>query len=112
MCNKLGIKANKLKGLLAQETCWAPPTLDQTAFNQLITVAILSKGDEKPSSTFVSQVIINASQRVSKQAREPSPFVYHLSNPPEEPMHYSRPRSPYNAGRLFHQERCLDHQIT
>ncbi|MBW0527019.1 hypothetical protein O181_066734 [Austropuccinia psidii MF-1] len=43
---KLGIKANKLEVLLAQATCRAPPTLYQTAFNQLITAAILSKGDE------------------------------------------------------------------
>ncbi|MBW0534103.1 hypothetical protein O181_073818 [Austropuccinia psidii MF-1] len=50
MFKKLGIEANKLKGLLAQATCWEPPTL-----NQLITAAILSKGDEKPSSTFVGQ---------------------------------------------------------
>ncbi|MBW0524225.1 hypothetical protein O181_063940, partial [Austropuccinia psidii MF-1] len=50
MFKKLGIEANELKGLLAQATCWAPPTLDQ-----LITAAILTKGDEKPSSTFMHQ---------------------------------------------------------
>ncbi|MBW0538687.1 hypothetical protein O181_078402, partial [Austropuccinia psidii MF-1] len=92
MFKKLGIKADELKGLLAQATCRAPPTLDQ-----LITAAILSKGDEKPSLTFVGQVIINASQRGTKQPREPSPFVYHLSDPPDAPTIYSRPRSPYSS---------------
>ncbi|MBW0552967.1 hypothetical protein O181_092682 [Austropuccinia psidii MF-1] len=92
MFKKLGIEADELKGLLAQATCWAPPTLDQ-----LITAAILSKGDEKPSLTFVGQVIINASQRGTEQPREPSPFVYHLSDPPDAPTIYSRPRSPYSS---------------
>ncbi|MBW0462534.1 hypothetical protein O181_002249 [Austropuccinia psidii MF-1] len=100
MFKKLGIKADKLKGLLAQATCRTPPTLDQTAFNQLITAAILSKGDEKPSSTFVGQVIINASQQGNEQAQELSPFVYRLSNPPEPPAPYLRPRSPYNPRLL------------
>ncbi|MBW0474000.1 hypothetical protein O181_013715 [Austropuccinia psidii MF-1] len=92
MFKKLVIKADELEGLLAQATCWAPP-----AFNQLSTKAILSKGDEKPSLTFVGQVIINASQQGTKQPREPSPFIYHLSNPPDAPMTYSRPRSPYGS---------------
>ncbi|MBW0554738.1 hypothetical protein O181_094453 [Austropuccinia psidii MF-1] len=47
---KLGIEANKLEGLLAQATCHAPLTLDQ-----LITAAILLKGDEKPTLTFLVQ---------------------------------------------------------
>ncbi|MBW0461370.1 hypothetical protein O181_001085 [Austropuccinia psidii MF-1] len=58
---KLGIKAEELEGLLAQVVCHAPPTLDQAAFDQLIRAAILSKGKEKPSSTFMGQVILNAS---------------------------------------------------
>ncbi|MBW0575227.1 hypothetical protein O181_114942 [Austropuccinia psidii MF-1] len=54
---KLGIEAEDLEGLLAQLACHAPPTLDQ-----LVTAAILLKGKEKPSSTFVGQVILNTSQ--------------------------------------------------
>ncbi|MBW0522754.1 hypothetical protein O181_062469 [Austropuccinia psidii MF-1] len=38
MFKKLGIEANKHKGLLAQATCHTPPTLDQAASNQLITM--------------------------------------------------------------------------
>ncbi|MBW0516083.1 hypothetical protein O181_055798 [Austropuccinia psidii MF-1] len=101
MFKKLGIEANELKQLLAQVTCRAPPTLDQTAFNQLITAAILSKGDDKPSLMFVGQVIINTSQRGDEQAQELSPFIYHLSDPSEPPASSLRPCSPYNL-RLLH----------
>ncbi|MBW0467837.1 hypothetical protein O181_007552 [Austropuccinia psidii MF-1] len=55
-------KKLSVEGLLAQVACHAPPTLDQDTFDQLVMAAILLKGDEKPSSTFVGQVIINASQ--------------------------------------------------
>ncbi|MBW0488751.1 hypothetical protein O181_028466 [Austropuccinia psidii MF-1] len=56
---KLNIEAYKIEGLISQEVCHAPPTLNQAVFNQLVTAAILSKGNEKPSSTFVGQVILN-----------------------------------------------------
>ncbi|MBW0509161.1 hypothetical protein O181_048876 [Austropuccinia psidii MF-1] len=100
MFKKLSIKADKLKGLLEQVKCCAPPTLDQTAFNQLITAAILSKGDDKPSSVFIGQVIINASQQGDKKAQELSPFIYRLSDPSEPPVSYVRPHSPYNPQPL------------
>ncbi|MBW0461664.1 hypothetical protein O181_001379 [Austropuccinia psidii MF-1] len=41
---KLGIEAEELEGLLAQAACHMPPTLNQAAFDQLVTKAILSKG--------------------------------------------------------------------
>ncbi|MBW0542201.1 hypothetical protein O181_081916 [Austropuccinia psidii MF-1] len=50
---KLGVDGDQLEGLLAQAVCHPPASLDQVAFNQLVTSAILAKGDEKPSSTFV-----------------------------------------------------------
>ncbi|MBW0492026.1 hypothetical protein O181_031741 [Austropuccinia psidii MF-1] len=59
----------------------------------------LSKGDAARAVVFTSSklfVIINASQQGSEQAWELSPFVYHLSDLPEAPIHYSRPFSPYN----------------
>ncbi|MBW0477979.1 hypothetical protein O181_017694 [Austropuccinia psidii MF-1] len=40
---KLGIDADELEGLLAQAVCHSPASLDQ-----LVTSAILAKGDEKP----------------------------------------------------------------
>ncbi|MBW0521633.1 hypothetical protein O181_061348 [Austropuccinia psidii MF-1] len=67
MLKKLGIEADELRGLLAQASCHAPTSLDQVAFNQLITTAILPKGDDKPFSTFVGQVILNSSQRMHDQ---------------------------------------------
>ncbi|MBW0505802.1 hypothetical protein O181_045517 [Austropuccinia psidii MF-1] len=76
---KLGIKAEELEGLLAQAACHALPTLDQAAFDQLITVAILSKGKEKPSLTFVGQVTLNTSQTRPEAAQLTSPFVYQIS---------------------------------
>ncbi|MBW0487835.1 hypothetical protein O181_027550 [Austropuccinia psidii MF-1] len=60
----------------------------------------LSKGDGKPSLTFVGQVIINASQRGDKQAQESSPFIYCLSDPLELLVSYLRPCSPYNLRPL------------
>ncbi|MBW0520738.1 hypothetical protein O181_060453 [Austropuccinia psidii MF-1] len=90
MLKKLGIKANELEVLLAQATCHAPSTLDQAAFDQLITMAILSKGDEKPTLTFVGQVIINASQRSEEWAREVSPFIYCVPDLPKPSTSYTR----------------------
>ncbi|MBW0485954.1 hypothetical protein O181_025669 [Austropuccinia psidii MF-1] len=58
---KLGVDGHELKGLLAQAACHPPASLDWVAFDQLVTSAILAKGDEKPSSMFVGQVILNAS---------------------------------------------------
>ncbi|MBW0552068.1 hypothetical protein O181_091783 [Austropuccinia psidii MF-1] len=75
---KLGIEANKLKGLLVQASCHAPSTLDQ-----LMTAAILSKGEEKPSSNFVGYLIMNALQRADNQTQEPSPFFCLLADPLE-----------------------------
>ncbi|MBW0512035.1 hypothetical protein O181_051750 [Austropuccinia psidii MF-1] len=101
MFKKLGIEAaDKLKGLLTQVMCHTPPTLDQTAFNQLITAAILSKGDDKPSLTFVGQVIFNTSQRGDKQAWKLSPFIYCLSDTSEPLASSLRPHSPYNPQPL------------
>ncbi|MBW0467026.1 hypothetical protein O181_006741 [Austropuccinia psidii MF-1] len=106
MFKKLGIEADKLEGLLVQAVCHAPPTLDQAAFNQLITAAILSKGNKKPTLTFVGQVIINASQQSKKQAWETSPFVYRVSDPPE-------PSASYPGHTLCPcQLKCVDHRPT
>ncbi|MBW0554243.1 hypothetical protein O181_093958, partial [Austropuccinia psidii MF-1] len=94
MFKKLGIEADELEGLLAQSLCHAPATLDQTAFNQLVTAAILSKGNEKPNSTFVRQVILNASAKADDHTRQLSPFVYRVADPPTMPTHTRRPPSP------------------
>ncbi|MBW0462496.1 hypothetical protein O181_002211 [Austropuccinia psidii MF-1] len=91
---KLGIKADELEGLLAQAACHTPTTLNQTAFDQLVTTAILAKGEEKPNSTFVGQVILNASTKANKNTRQLSPFVYHMVDLPTTPIHSQRPRSP------------------
>ncbi|MBW0465818.1 hypothetical protein O181_005533 [Austropuccinia psidii MF-1] len=94
MFKKLGVKADELDGLLAQAACHAPETLDQTAFDQLVTAAILSKGNEKPNSTFVRQVILNASVKANDHTRQLSPFVYRMADPPTTPTHTRRPPSP------------------
>ncbi|MBW0526309.1 hypothetical protein O181_066024 [Austropuccinia psidii MF-1] len=57
MFKKLNIKADKLEELIVQ------------------------KGNKKPSLTFVSQVIINASQQQEEQVQVPSLFVYWVSEP-------------------------------
>ncbi|MBW0542385.1 hypothetical protein O181_082100 [Austropuccinia psidii MF-1] len=82
MLKKLGIKANELEGLLAQAACHTPATL-----NQLVTTAILAKGEEKPNSTFVGQVILNASTKADENTRQLSPFVYRMADPPTTPIH-------------------------
>ncbi|MBW0468288.1 hypothetical protein O181_008003 [Austropuccinia psidii MF-1] len=74
---KLGVKANELKVLLAQAACHAPATL-----NQLVMAAILAKGDEKPTSTFVGKVILNASTKRNDGIQKGSPFVYCVTDPP------------------------------
>ncbi|MBW0518749.1 hypothetical protein O181_058464 [Austropuccinia psidii MF-1] len=94
---KLGTKAKEIEGLLAQAAFHPPPTLDQATFDQLITVAILSKGEEKPSLTFVGQVILNASQTRLEAARLTSHFVYRMSDPPESASVYPWPKSPYHG---------------
>ncbi|MBW0464136.1 hypothetical protein O181_003851 [Austropuccinia psidii MF-1] len=100
MFKKLGIKTDELKGLLAQATCHTTPTFDQAAFDQLITTAILSKGDKNPSLTFVGQVIISALQQGNEQAHGSSPFIYHVSDLPELLAPYPKPHSPYNPQPL------------
>ncbi|MBW0537565.1 hypothetical protein O181_077280 [Austropuccinia psidii MF-1] len=92
---KLGIDADELEGLLAQAACHAPPSLDHVAFDQLVTSAILAKGDEKPSSTFVGQVILNTLRRDDKQTS--LPFIYHMSGTQDHQPLHSRPCLPYFA---------------
>ncbi|MBW0464764.1 hypothetical protein O181_004479 [Austropuccinia psidii MF-1] len=89
MFKKLGIEANELEGLLAQAAFHAPATLDQ-----LVTMAILEKGEEKPNSTFVGQVFLNASTKAAKNTRQLSPFVYRVAYPPTTPIHSQRQHSP------------------
>ncbi|MBW0471929.1 hypothetical protein O181_011644 [Austropuccinia psidii MF-1] len=92
---KLGIDADELEGLLAQTACHPPPSLDCVAFDQLVTSAILAKGDEKPSSTFVGQVILSTSRRDDDHTS--SPFVYRVADSQDHPQPHQRPRSPYFA---------------
>ncbi|MBW0468133.1 hypothetical protein O181_007848 [Austropuccinia psidii MF-1] len=94
LLKKLGVKANKLEGLLAQAACHAPATLDQKAFNQLVTTTILERGEEKPDLTFVGQVILNESTKTDKDNHQLSPFVYRIADPPATPMYLQRLRSP------------------
>ncbi|MBW0522009.1 hypothetical protein O181_061724 [Austropuccinia psidii MF-1] len=87
---KLGVEADELKGLLAQAACHTPATLNQVAFGQLVMAAILEKGDNKLTFTFVGQVIINASTKCDDGIQQGSPFVYcvtdlPLFNCPESP---------------------------
>ncbi|MBW0528516.1 hypothetical protein O181_068231 [Austropuccinia psidii MF-1] len=92
---EIEVEANELKGLLVQALSHTCPALDQEAFNQLITAAILSKGEEKPLLTFVIQVIINALHQKDEQLQELSPFVYCVSDPLEPTPVFPRPFSPY-----------------
>ncbi|MBW0517472.1 hypothetical protein O181_057187 [Austropuccinia psidii MF-1] len=89
---KLGVEEDELKGLLAQAACHAPPTLDQ-----LVTSSIMARGSEKPSSTFVGQAILNASPAINGPTQHSSPFIYHVSEPPELSPFQSHPRSPYSS---------------
>ncbi|MBW0476849.1 hypothetical protein O181_016564 [Austropuccinia psidii MF-1] len=93
LLKKLGVEADELEGLLAQAACHAPATLDHTAFNQLVTTAILAEGDEKPTSTFVGKIILNASTKCDKDNCQVSPFVYRIADPPATPMYQQRPCS-------------------
>ncbi|MBW0545395.1 hypothetical protein O181_085110 [Austropuccinia psidii MF-1] len=90
MFKKLGFDANELEGLLAQAVCHAPPNVGQVAFDQLVTAAILAKGDEKPSLTFVGKVIMNADS-----GQRPFPFVYRVSDPLAPAIQLPCPRSPF-----------------
>ncbi|MBW0464354.1 hypothetical protein O181_004069 [Austropuccinia psidii MF-1] len=69
MFKKLGVKVDELKGLFAQVACHAPPTLDQ-----LVTSVMMARGNEKPLSTFVGQVISNALPRSGGPTQSPLPF--------------------------------------
>ncbi|MBW0527757.1 hypothetical protein O181_067472 [Austropuccinia psidii MF-1] len=71
----LKVEVDELKGLIAQAACHAPPTLDQ-----LVTAAILAKNEDKPSSTFVGQVILNASSKAEDFAMNSSSFVYRMAD--------------------------------
>ncbi|MBW0464014.1 hypothetical protein O181_003729 [Austropuccinia psidii MF-1] len=92
---KLGIESDELVGLLAQAACHAPASLDQVVFDQLVTSGILAKGDEKPLSKFVGQVILNTLRRDDKHSQSSSPFIYCVSGLQHHPPLHSRPRSPY-----------------
>ncbi|MBW0495713.1 hypothetical protein O181_035428 [Austropuccinia psidii MF-1] len=92
---KLGVDADELEGLLTQAACHAPASLDRVAFNQLVTSAILAKGEEQPLSTFIGQVILNTSQRDNKHPQHASPFVYHISEPKEHLALSPCPGPPY-----------------
>ncbi|MBW0488630.1 hypothetical protein O181_028345 [Austropuccinia psidii MF-1] len=94
---KLGIDADELEGLLAQAVCHAPASLDQVAFNQLVTSAILAKGDEKPLSTFMGQVILKTLRRDNEHSQSSSLFIYCVSGSQDHPRLHSRPCSPYFA---------------
>ncbi|MBW0498255.1 hypothetical protein O181_037970 [Austropuccinia psidii MF-1] len=94
---KLGIDGDELEGLLAQAACHPLASLDRVAFDQLVTSAILAKGDKKPSSTFVGQVILNASRRDDKPPQHTSPFVYRVSDPQERQDLPPCPGLPYVA---------------
>ncbi|MBW0532580.1 hypothetical protein O181_072295 [Austropuccinia psidii MF-1] len=89
LLKKLGLEADELEGLLAQASCHAPATLDQ-----LVTTAMLVRGEEKPNLTFVGQVILNASTKTDKDNRQLSPFVYRMADPPATPTYPQRPHSP------------------
>ncbi|MBW0524107.1 hypothetical protein O181_063822 [Austropuccinia psidii MF-1] len=98
---KLGVDTDELEGLLAQAGCHAPPKIGQVAFNQLVTVAILAKGNEKPSLTFLGQVIMNADS-----GQCPSPFVYRVSDPLAPAIQLPRPHSPFFPNLLINQAMC------
>ncbi|MBW0543290.1 hypothetical protein O181_083005 [Austropuccinia psidii MF-1] len=90
MFKKLGFDADELEGLLAQAVCHAPPNVSQVALYQLVTAAILAKGDKKPLSMFIGQVIMNADPNQC-----PSPFIYCMSEPLAPVIHPPRPCSPF-----------------
>ncbi|MBW0539434.1 hypothetical protein O181_079149, partial [Austropuccinia psidii MF-1] len=91
----LKVEADGLKGLIAQAACHAPPTLDQVTFDQLVMAVILAKNDNKSLSTFVGQVILNASLKAEDFSRNLSPFVYHMADAAQivPPLHTAAPSS-------------------
>ncbi|MBW0481818.1 hypothetical protein O181_021533 [Austropuccinia psidii MF-1] len=95
MFKKLRVDADELEGLLAQAACHAPPNLGQVAFNQLVTAAILVKGDKKPLLTFVGQVIMNALQKNTYPNQHSSPSIYCVSEPLAPAIHLPCPCSPH-----------------
>ncbi|MBW0579502.1 hypothetical protein O181_119217 [Austropuccinia psidii MF-1] len=97
MFKKLGVKADKLKDLLAQAACHFPPTLFQIAFDQLITSTIIARGNKKPSLTFVGQVILSVSLENSGHIQHSSPFLYCVSDPPGSWPFQILPCSPYSS---------------
>ncbi|MBW0545559.1 hypothetical protein O181_085274 [Austropuccinia psidii MF-1] len=94
------------QGLLAQSVCHAPVTLDQ-----LVTTAILAKREEKPNSTFVGQVILNASTKTNEDNRQLSPFVYRIADLPANPTHSHRPHS-LGPSHPWHQTTDIRHWRT
>ncbi|MBW0510184.1 hypothetical protein O181_049899 [Austropuccinia psidii MF-1] len=74
--------------------------LKVATFDQLANAAILSKGNERPSSTFVGQVILNASQSRPEMMQLPSSFVYRVSDLPELTLMYSWSKSPYYGQQM------------
>ncbi|MBW0530602.1 hypothetical protein O181_070317 [Austropuccinia psidii MF-1] len=81
MFKQFKVEADKLKRLIGQAAFHAPPTLDQVSFDQLVMGTILEKSEDKKSSTFVGQVILNALSKVEEFSHSPSPFVYCMSKP-------------------------------
>ncbi|MBW0467660.1 hypothetical protein O181_007375 [Austropuccinia psidii MF-1] len=63
----------------------------------LLTTQRLTRGEEKPTLTFVGQVIINASQR-----SEVSPFIYCVSNLPKPSVSYIRARPLPSSSKVCH----------
>ncbi|MBW0527975.1 hypothetical protein O181_067690 [Austropuccinia psidii MF-1] len=59
--------------------------------------AILAKGDKKPSSTFMGQVILNTLRRDNKHPQHTLPFAYRISEPQELLAPSPCPHSPYVA---------------
>ncbi|MBW0501191.1 hypothetical protein O181_040906 [Austropuccinia psidii MF-1] len=98
MFKKLGIEADEFEGLLAHAACHAPTTLEQ-----LVTTAILAKGEEKPNSTFVGQVILNASTKANENTCQLSPFVYCVADPPANPIHSPGPSHPWRQSSNIRQ---------
>ncbi|MBW0550649.1 hypothetical protein O181_090364 [Austropuccinia psidii MF-1] len=76
----LKVEVDEFKSLIAQVECHTLPTLNQVAFDQLVTVAILAKNEDKPSLAFVGQVILNGSSKVEDFTRNSPSFVYRMAD--------------------------------